>query len=187
MTDHTPSRAADMRLSQLLARTAPYNTLAPALLRQIDLRKVICKRNQVLSPQPGSLYLVLSGRAKEIQATNRGKTVHLETYLAGDTVGWWPVDGFIEHAVETHYAVIAARWACEPELLALRHRAVAARVKKLHARLAVWGTCTIAERIELDPPKQGESISDVARRIGCSREMASRVLSNRRANQAQSA
>jgi hypothetical protein len=176
MNRHMPLQS----LRALVASMRPFDSLPFGSLDDAEMHKEIRKRGQVIMPKPGSLYFVLSGRATHVQQAPNGKVTHLHVFEMGDTVGWWPVEGCIEHTIETHYAVIPGAWASLPALLPIRYRMACAHVAALNNKLSVWAGCNVAERIALEPQKRWESISDVARRVGCSREMASRVLAGKR-------
>lgn len=167
------------QLYGLLSRIKPFSDMQPAHLQQLHINKVIYRRGEIMVAQTGALSVLLCGRAQQIDTGPNGKELQSAEFGPGDVVGWWPIDqqiSTISHPVETHYIEIAPGWAQDETLSAFATQQLLQRLNELHTRMVVCLTTTVAERLKYYPPRLGESNTQLARRLGCSREIVSKVL-----------
>lgn len=175
MSMHNTS--SHLRLHDLLARFKPFNTMQPAHLARLHLHKVVKARGTYLLPEPGHLYLVLSGRSLQIDKGHAERFFESACFEPGSVVGWWPttaVSSYIEHPAETHYIDVGPGWEADEVLQAHSMQQLLQRLESQHLMLVIGMTTKACDRIELIPRRVGESKTQWARRIGCTREYLSK-------------
>jgi hypothetical protein len=144
-------------------------------VQQMSFELLECKRGDRLEPTPDTLYVMLRGHAIEYSEPHL-KRAYMGDYEPRDVIGWWPIDGYLEHSQITHYAQIRVIWHLLPELSKVKHTMQERHLWATRAQLALLTTTTAGERIRMDPPKPGESFRDIAHRLGISRERAYQLL-----------
>jgi hypothetical protein len=167
------------QLYGLLSRMKPFSGLQTASLQRLRINKVISRRGEILLPEQGSLLVVLCGRSVQIDEGHDGKLFQSAEFGPGDVIGWWPIDqqiSTISHNVETHYIEIAPGWADDEALSAFAAQKLLQRLNDVHKRMVLSLTTTVAERVQYFPRRPGESNTELARRLGCSREILSKVF-----------
>lgn len=168
----------EQRLYDLISRFQPYRYMSMSLLQEIPVHKLTLKRGEALEVTPGLLYVLLAGSASEIHTFANGREATLATFAPSQTIGWYPVGGEIRHGRATDYAVLAPTWSRQEALTHHRDVQMAERLKELSDRLTLQMTTSVTERLQYMPIAEGETRTDLARRLGCSREMVSRLLTN---------
>lgn len=176
----------------------------PAPLRALARHGERCQwraRVQILSEGEGgdSLYIVLAGALRSVSLAGDGREFVHAQHGPGDCVGLVALDGgprlcsvqtvAATHGVRVNMATLRQRLAEDPELvlLLLQRLAAQARQATLHLREMVFSdVCGRLCRLLDDlAQRQGDgrrvvdpapSHLEMSRRLGCSREMVSRVL-----------
>lgn len=158
-----------------LHRARHFRELPPYEIDQLTLDVIKCKRAEVLVPEPGRIYVVQSGQAREFGYSDLAREALITTYREGDSLGWYPTTGYIDHRIATMYIVVDTDWR-RPALHDLQVKAMADESRRLRAELAVIKTTSAKERILHATRQPGENNTALAARIGCSRELVSKVL-----------
>ncbi len=161
------------------------------------------KRGEVIVEQgkkTNSLYIILAGRARVMTTDRRGREVILATLQQGDCIGEMslidskPHSATVQADVQTDALVLSrADFAtCMPEYSSLAHAVLQGVVKRLReadqkieslALMDVYGRVARALVEAAQPDRDGNLVirdrisrQDVAKMVGASREMVSRVM-----------
>jgi hypothetical protein len=172
------SMASPALLREYVREAKALKRLPADLLEVLSVRYFCVKRGYQLDLPRNTLALILQGRAIETAVPVDGKAAQLAVHSTGDVIGWWPIDGYIAHPIQTHYIMIDVGGVASPELRELRAHMQERHLWAVRAQLALQMTTTVSERFRLDPPAPGEKPGEIARRLGCSREMVSRLLNH---------
>lgn len=155
----------------------PFKTATEALFSEEQITEQQFKRGEMLEPEPETLYVMTSGRAQEIAHTAHERQVHMAMLIEGDSFGWWPIDGYIQFLLNSSCAVIKVDWA-NHDLMQLRLQCALRHIWALSAKFALLHSTSAKERLKLDPVRPGETLTDTARRLMCTREMLSRIVND---------
>ena len=161
------------------------------------------KRGEAIVEQgkkTNSLYIILAGRARVMTTDRRGREVILATLSQGDCIGEMslidskPHSATVQADVQTDALVLSrADFAtCMPEYSSLAHAVLQGVVKRLReadqkieslALMDVYGRVARALVEAAQPDRDGNLVirdrisrQDVAKMVGASREMVSRVM-----------
>ena len=161
------------------------------------------KRGELIVEQgkkSNALFIVLSGRARVMTTDRRGREVILATLQTGDYIGEMslidnkPHSATVQADVQTDVLVLGREEfsACMPEYTSLAHAVMQGLVQRLRAAdekiesLALMDVYGRVARVLLEmaqPDREGQllirervSRQDIAKMVGASREMVSRVM-----------
>lgn len=172
------------RLIDQLSRLHPFCALPRAELAAMPISKMQYKRRSLLKVRKDELYFLVYGQAAELRPSYLGRMAMLTRFKAGSVIGWYPIDGVIQQERETLYLVIPSAWRNFTLLLQHQQRVLHERVLELGQQLSLQLTTSVTERIQVMAREPGESKTELAMRVGCSREMVSRLLPDRTGEQA---
>lgn len=189
----------------LIRRVSLFSTLSPAQAEALAeaVSKKRFKRGEVLVEQGkkcNALYIILAGRTRVLMTDNKGREVILATLSSGDYVGEMSL---IDH--EPHSATVVADqqvdvlvlgrdsfMRCLNENMEMAHAVMRGLVQRLRkasqniSSLALVGVYGRVAKVLLDSAVADESDAlvirekvsrqDIAKMVGASREMVSRVM-----------
>ena len=189
----------------LIRRVSLFSTLTPeqgeALAATVSKKRF--KRGEILVEQgkkTDALYIVLTGRTRVVMADNKGREVILATLASGDYVGEMSLIDDAPHSatvvadqqVDVLVLGRASFLRCLGENLEMSHAVMRGLVQRLRkaseniSSLALMGVYGRVAKVLLDsaePDATGAlmirdkvSRQDVAKMVGASREMVSRVM-----------
>lgn len=136
----------------------------------------LCRR-EVYSPREGSAFFVVSGKLRESLTTSRGREFIVRDYATGHEL--FKCVGVLRAEVATSLVEIGPGWERElPELAVVRIAVLERQVSETTRRLVQTATENIAERVKRFAAENPGPLrpQHVARCVGASREMCSRVL-----------
>lgn len=189
---------------ELIRRVPLFSLLSPAQAQQVadGVLKQRFRRGQTIveqGTQPSALYILLNGRARVTAADGNGREVILAMLGGGDYVGEMslidgqPHSATVRAEVQTDVLVLGreAFAKCLPDRSHLAYPMMLGLVQRLRAAdrqieslalLDVYGRVARALLDMSEPGPQGRVIrnrvtrQDMAKRVGASREMVSRVM-----------
>lgn len=153
-----------------ILKMRPFAGMPKEALATLKVAPLECARGQTLDLEENKVYVMLEGAADELTPSIDGREAHVGFIRPGDSIGWYPISGWVVHRKLSVYAVVES--SCDWtgwDWLQVKVDMVNRRLWDVRAQLALIKTTTVVERLRLDPPQPTESIVDVALRIGTSR------------------
>lgn len=161
-------------LLRLLKVFTPFRDLHDDVVSALSVHKLVVPRQTPLSPESGSLYVVVLGRVSE-HFIHKEREAYPRDYNQGDIIGLWPSPPLVQASVTTYLQILPG-WESVPELKAHQQAALQSELDRTRSKLVAMMSMSVAERLAVEPKRENESIADVARRVGASREQVSRTL-----------
>lgn len=163
-----------------LFRSTWPGILAEKMPSGLSLSKLIMPRAEYFDPNPANLLIVLVGEVSERISSHTGKEAVVRVYEAREII--LPRAGFLYTEEKTHLLQLGQGWEMVlPEVQALVYMHACAEMLEIKRRFASAQVDTVQERVAhyltehgLDPATACRS--EVGRRVGCTRQMASRSM-----------
>lgn len=143
----------------------------------IDVQKVRLQRGQTYFAKRERIFVVAYGRLVETVLSDAGREAHLDEYRPGEYTPH--VVGVLRAAVATVVIEVGEGWrTAMPSMRDAVLASIEGRIEDLSYRLASASCDTVLERVQqlLRRHPDLRSPTVIARRVGASREMCSKVL-----------